>query len=122
MPETESPAEDSAEGGEEGEVLKNHLYLPGDFPGEKEPKPGDKKSFMVDAEFVEIKNGEQCWKETTVDGVPISSEGEEKEQDMADESESTTSEAAAPDEGEEPSAGPPGKGGDFTAIILGKKK
>jgi hypothetical protein len=122
--ETESPEEDAAEGGEEGEVLKNHLYLPGDFPGDKAPKPGDKKAFMTDATFVEIKKGEQCWKVDDVDGVPISSEGEEENAQMGDENESTTSEASAPDEGSEPPE-PPGAGGGenpATAIILGKRK
>ncbi len=109
-----------------GEVLKNHLYLPGDFPGDKEPKPGDKKAFMTDATFVEIKKGEQCWKVDSVDGVPISPDGEEKTAQMGDENESTTSEASAPDEGSEPAEPAEGGGGGenpFTAIILrGSKK
>jgi hypothetical protein len=115
--EMEEPEEEGA-----GEVLKNHLYLPGDFPGEAEPKPGDKKAFMTDATFVEIKKGEQCWKVDSVDGVPISSDGEEKMAQMGDENESTTSEASAPAPDESAPAEPGGGDNPFTAIILGKKK
>ncbi len=119
----EAPEPADEEAGEK-EVLKNHLYLPGDFPGENEPKPGDKKAFMTDSTFVEIKDGEQCWKVDSVDGVPLSSDGEDETAQMGAENESTTSEASAPDESAPPEE-PAGRGENpATAIILGigKKK
>lgn len=124
----EAPADDNAsddgdEGGEE-EVLKNHLYLPPNFPMDKKPVAGQKAKFLIEAEYVEDNDkGEHCYKVDTVDGVPIPEEDEAStEQAESGDEADMNEEAQGSDESQAPvSATPPSKVSHVTALILGKK-
>jgi hypothetical protein len=108
-PDAGEPADDTASGDDsEGEgseeVLKNHLYLPPDFPKEKTPKAGDKARFLVEAEYVEDNpDGEHCWKVDSVDGVPIPDEEADGEEDAGDSGADEAAEGEGSDESQLPS-------------------
>lgn len=122
----DNAAGDQEEGSEE-EVLKNHLYLPPNFPMDKKPVAGKKEKFLLEVEYVEDNDkGEHCYKVDTVDGVPIPEEDENstEEAESGDEA-GMNEEAQGSDENQTPeAASPPSKVSDVTALILsgGKKK
>lgn len=111
---TEPPQDDT-----NGEVLKNHIYLPKDFPFPKPLKAGDEEKALITYTYVEDNDaGEHCFKIDTVDGVPITAEAEDKE--------SEDQEAEMPDNGtegdqsQEPqeAATPPSTPNDVTKMIM----
>lgn len=122
--ETATPDEGTADqqdetdtSGEEGDGemgLKNHLYLPEKFPMDKPPKEGDKKDFLINAEYIKDENGEMCWKELTADGVPLDDEAADTEEDKGDQGADEAAEGEAP-ENEPATASTPN---DVTKMIM----
>lgn len=120
---TEAPVEptDETQDGE-GTMLKNHVYLPKDFPFPKPLKAGDEQKALVTWTYVEDNDaGEHCFKIDTVDGVPITSEAEDKEDEEQEAAMPDTGTAEDPAQEPNEAGTPPSTPNDVTKMILGGK-